>query len=314
MFSQVYEPKGYRFTYLTPEEVSTGLADHLDEQTKLIWLESPTNPLLNIVDIEAASAAAHEVGALVVVDNTFATPYLQQPLALGADLVLHSTTKYLGGHSRRRRRVRRDERRCPVGAPGLPPEVARGGSGTVRLLARPPWSQDARRAHAPPLRERGGDRCHARPPSARGARALPRPAHAPGPRDRSSPDARLRRHGVVPPRQRGGSRRGRRAHADLEAGREPRRRREPHRAAGEDDARLDRRRAVRGPGRAHPALGGHRVGGRPHRRSRRRAWRDDSRADRPPPPASERRRLLSAGDRGRACALRLRPDDVRSRT
>ncbi len=99
MFSQVYEPKGYRFTYLTPEQISTGLAEHVDEQTKLVWLESPTNPLLNIVDIEAASAAAHAVGALVVVDNTFATPYLQQPLALGADIALHSTTKYLGGHS-----------------------------------------------------------------------------------------------------------------------------------------------------------------------------------------------------------------------
>jgi cystathionine beta-lyase/cystathionine gamma-synthase len=99
MFSQVYEPKGYRFTFLTPEEMSTRLAEHLDEQTKLVWLETPTNPLLNIVDIQAAALAAHAVGALVVVDNTFATPYLQQPLALGADLALHSTTKYLGGHS-----------------------------------------------------------------------------------------------------------------------------------------------------------------------------------------------------------------------
>jgi cystathionine beta-lyase/cystathionine gamma-synthase len=99
MFSQVYEPKGYRFTYLTPEEISTSLADHLEDETKLVWLESPTNPLLNVVDIAAASAAAHTVGALVVVDNTFATPYLQQPLSLGADVVLHSTTKYLGGHS-----------------------------------------------------------------------------------------------------------------------------------------------------------------------------------------------------------------------
>jgi cystathionine gamma-synthase len=99
MFSQVYEPKGYRFTYLTPEEISTGLADHLEERTKLVWLESPTNPLLNLVDIAAASSAAHAADALVVVDNTFASPYLQQPLALGADLVLHSTTKYLGGHS-----------------------------------------------------------------------------------------------------------------------------------------------------------------------------------------------------------------------
>jgi cystathionine gamma-synthase len=99
MFTQVYEPKGYEFTFLSPDEISTGLADHVDERTKLVWLESPTNPLLNIVDIQAASEAAHAVGALVVVDNTFATPYLQQPLALGADVVLHSTTKYLGGHS-----------------------------------------------------------------------------------------------------------------------------------------------------------------------------------------------------------------------
>lgn len=99
MFSQVYEPKGYRFTFLSPEEISTSLAEHLDDETRIVWLETPTNPLLNIVDVEAAAAAAHEVGALVVVDNTFATPYLQQPLALGADLVLHSSTKYLGGHS-----------------------------------------------------------------------------------------------------------------------------------------------------------------------------------------------------------------------
>jgi cystathionine beta-lyase/cystathionine gamma-synthase len=99
MFSQVYEPKGYRFTFLSGEEMSTGLAQHLDEQTRIVWLESPTNPLLNVVDIRAAAEAAHAAGALVVVDNTFATPYLQRPLELGADVVVHSTTKYLGGHS-----------------------------------------------------------------------------------------------------------------------------------------------------------------------------------------------------------------------
>jgi len=99
MFSQVYEPKGYRFTFLSAQEISTGLDEHLDEQTRLVWLESPTNPLLNLVDIRAAAEAAHAIGAFVVVDNTFATPYLQQPLSLGADVVLHSTTKYLGGHS-----------------------------------------------------------------------------------------------------------------------------------------------------------------------------------------------------------------------
>jgi cystathionine gamma-synthase len=81
------------------EEISTNLASHLDERTRIVWLETPTNPLLNVIDIRAAAEAAHEAGALVVVDNTFASPYLQQPLSLGADVVLHSTTKYLGGHS-----------------------------------------------------------------------------------------------------------------------------------------------------------------------------------------------------------------------
>jgi cystathionine gamma-synthase len=99
MFSQVYEPKGYLFDYVPATEVSTSLADHLDERTRLVWIETPTNPTLNVVDIRAASEAAHLAGALVVVDNTFATPYLQQPLSLGADVVVHSLTKYLGGHS-----------------------------------------------------------------------------------------------------------------------------------------------------------------------------------------------------------------------
>jgi cystathionine gamma-synthase len=99
MFSQVYEPKGYVFEWVPAAELSTSLAEHLDERTRLVWLETPTNPLLNVVDIRAAAEAAHAAGALVVVDNTFATPYLQRPLELGADVVLHSTTKYLGGHS-----------------------------------------------------------------------------------------------------------------------------------------------------------------------------------------------------------------------
>jgi cystathionine beta-lyase/cystathionine gamma-synthase len=99
MFSQVYEPKGYDFTFLSAEAITTGLAEHLDEKTRVVWLESPTNPLLNVIDIAAAAEAAHAVGALVVLDNTFATPYLQRPLELGADIVVHSTTKYLGGHS-----------------------------------------------------------------------------------------------------------------------------------------------------------------------------------------------------------------------
>jgi len=99
LFSQVYQPKGYDIEFLSAEEINTNLAEHLDERTRIVWLETPTNPLLNVIDIEAAAKTAHEVGAMVVVDNTFASPYLQRPLELGADMVMHSTTKYIGGHS-----------------------------------------------------------------------------------------------------------------------------------------------------------------------------------------------------------------------
>jgi len=99
MTSQVYEPKGYRFTYVPASEFDENLAEHLGEDVALVWVETPSNPMLNVVDIRKAAAASHAVGAKLVVDNTFATPYLQQPLDLGADAVVHSTTKYLGGHS-----------------------------------------------------------------------------------------------------------------------------------------------------------------------------------------------------------------------
>jgi cystathionine beta-lyase/cystathionine gamma-synthase len=98
MTSQVYEPKGYVFDYL-PAADFEDLGSHLDERTRLVWIETPSNPMLNIVDIRKAAEAAHAAGAILVVDNTFATPFLQRPLELGADIVVHSTTKYLGGHS-----------------------------------------------------------------------------------------------------------------------------------------------------------------------------------------------------------------------
>src|SRR6059058_1250669 len=85
MTSQVYEPKGYAFTYVPANEFAN-LREHLDDNTRIVWIESPSNPMLNVVDIKAAAAAAHEVGAIVVVDNTFATPFLQQPLDLGANV------------------------------------------------------------------------------------------------------------------------------------------------------------------------------------------------------------------------------------
>jgi cystathionine gamma-synthase len=98
LISKLYGAVGYPWTAVDLTDVDA-LRAHWLPDTRMVWLESPTNPLLTCVDIEAVAAVAHERGALVVVDNTFATPYLQQPLTLGADIVVHSVTKYLGGHS-----------------------------------------------------------------------------------------------------------------------------------------------------------------------------------------------------------------------
>jgi cystathionine gamma-synthase len=98
LFSKLYEPKGYDYEFL--DLTDEGVARQAFEQpADLVWLETPSNPLLKIIDVAAIAERAHAAGALVVVDNTFASPYLQQPLSLGADIVVHSTTKYVGGHS-----------------------------------------------------------------------------------------------------------------------------------------------------------------------------------------------------------------------
>lgn len=98
LLERVFRPWGLAARY-TDDPSPDGFAQLITPQTKLVWIETPTNPLLQIVNIEAIADLAHRHGALLAVDNTFASPYLQQPIALGADLVVHSTTKYLGGHS-----------------------------------------------------------------------------------------------------------------------------------------------------------------------------------------------------------------------
>ncbi len=98
LISKVWEPFGFPWTAVDLTDLDA-LATNWPDDTGLVWLETPTNPLLTCIDIEAVADIAHRHGALVVVDNTFATPYLQQPVTLGADIVLHSVTKYLGGHS-----------------------------------------------------------------------------------------------------------------------------------------------------------------------------------------------------------------------
>jgi cystathionine gamma-synthase len=98
LFDKVLERWGLTYTAVNQGDLDAVRAA-VQDRTRMIWCETPTNPLLGIVDIAALAAIAHESGALLGVDNTFATPYLQRPIAFGADVVMHSTTKYLGGHS-----------------------------------------------------------------------------------------------------------------------------------------------------------------------------------------------------------------------
>ena len=155
LVDKVFGPAGWTWSAADLTDVDRLARDWPDNGT-VVWLETPTNPALSIVDIESVSDIAHRHGARVVVDNTFATPYLQQPLALGADAVVHSSTKYLGGHS------------DVVGgfiatsdddlADGIrfPAERGRRGAVTVRLLPRAARPEDARGAHGPSLRQRAG--------------------------------------------------------------------------------------------------------------------------------------------------------------
>jgi len=98
IFIKVFKRFGVKFKFIDMQNAKD-IEKHVNKKTKLIWLETPTNPMMNIVDIAATSEIAKRYNALVCVDNTFATPYLQNPLELGADISLHSVTKYIGGHS-----------------------------------------------------------------------------------------------------------------------------------------------------------------------------------------------------------------------
>lgn len=98
MFTKIYAPFGIKFHFVDMHSVND-LKPHINSNTKLLWVETPTNPTMQITDIKACSAIAKEHKLIMVVDNTFASPYLQNPLDLGADIVMHSVTKYLGGHS-----------------------------------------------------------------------------------------------------------------------------------------------------------------------------------------------------------------------
>ncbi len=98
IFKTIFEKYGIKFHFVGMTDPKA-VEEKINDKTKLIWVETPTNPMMNIVDIEAMSKIAKSANAMLCVDNTFATPYLQNPLDLGADIVMHSVTKYLGGHS-----------------------------------------------------------------------------------------------------------------------------------------------------------------------------------------------------------------------
>ncbi|MDC6365324.1 MULTISPECIES: cystathionine gamma-synthase [Flavobacteriaceae] len=98
LFKQIFEKYGITFHFIGMQSMDV-VEEYINANTKLIWVETPTNPMMNVIDIKAAAALAKKYSLLLAVDNTFATPYLQRPLDLGADIVMHSATKYLGGHS-----------------------------------------------------------------------------------------------------------------------------------------------------------------------------------------------------------------------
>lgn len=98
LFTTIFEDFGLKFNFVGMENTHH-ITDQITDKTKMIWIETPTNPMMSIVDIEAIAKIAQENNLLLIIDNTFASPYLQNPLDLGADIVMHSATKYLGGHS-----------------------------------------------------------------------------------------------------------------------------------------------------------------------------------------------------------------------
>ncbi len=271
LIANVWGPLGVAWDAVDLTDVDA-LAASWPDDTTLVWLESPTNPLLSCIDIEAVAALAHDRGALVVVDNTFATPYLQQPLALGADVVVHSATKYLGGHSdvvggfvavddddlaEQLRYLQNAAGAVPApfdcylvlrGVKTLAVRMDRHCSNAravVDLLVRHPAVE---RVYYPQLPDHPGHAAAAKQMSDFG--------------------------GMVSFTVRGGAEAaeaGRRVDPRVHARRVARRRREPDRAPGGDDPRLGGRVTTGGSRQPRAAVRRHRVGQRSRRRPRRRS-------------------------------------------
>ncbi len=239
MLHKVFEPIGCvikQVDFAEPDEISAALSP----ATRLVWLESPTNPRLLVYDIAEISRRAHAGGALVVVDNTFATPFFQRPFDLGADLIVHSVTKYLAGHSDLVQGAVIGRGSGGLRAGEVPPERARRNSQSVRLLADAARIEDAGAADAAARRERDRRGGRALPSPAREEGLLPGSAVASRARHCARADVRVRRHGVVRARRHGRGGVGVRLVAGVfRAWREPGRRACARVFALQDDARVD---------------------------------------------------------------------------
>ena len=256
LFARVLERWGLEHTTAAVTDVDAVRAAIRPGRTRVVWVETPTNPLLGIADLAALAHVAHEAEALLVVDTTFASPYLQQPLALGADVVVHSTTKYLGGHS----------------------DVVGGGwwSRTSSSASELAYHQNAMGAVAGPfdawlvlrgirtLAVRMERHCDNAEQVAQLLLEHPRvtAVHYPGLAVHPGHDVaakQMRRFGGMVSFQvsgrRGRGARGLRPHPGVHAGGVARRRRVAHRAPAPDDARERRRVAAGGARRPGPALG-----------------------------------------------------------
>ena len=154
----------------------SGSTDAMTRKTRAVLVETPSNPLMRVTDLKAAADIAHRHRALLIVDNTFASPLFQRPFEFGADIVFHSTTKYLNGHSDMIGGIAIAQRRRSRGTAAVHPERRRRHSGPLRLLAGASRHQDAPPAHAPARHQRPRDRALARGRARRGVRDVRRAA------------------------------------------------------------------------------------------------------------------------------------------
>ena len=161
LMEQIYAGLGLTFTFVDMRDLAN-VERALTPATRVVYCETPTNPMMNLVDLAAVGDLTQAHGYLFVVDNTFATPFFQRPLEYGADVVLHSTTKYLNGHSDMVGGLLVTVARRSGGAARLHPERRRRGAGTDGLLARAARHQDPAAPHAAARRQRPPDRGVAR--------------------------------------------------------------------------------------------------------------------------------------------------------